>query len=1039
MRFNRLLFLSISLIGIVQIKGFSQDITQNSNVNSYLSTMFEDMELNRVPTGYLLDRAFEVADLSLFNGQTLSDVNLADIGTFRNSLLTINSSVVNSNGRSHNVDSLLNVMADSTAVVLGAAVFKYNYIVANALTDNLISYQNNKVYDVYSSGVWRNPYDSTYAFVFAPSVDYVEDTAVRFRFSPSSIIGNCICQSIEFDPGNGSGFTTISDGYDQIVFYSMSGTKELKMRVTLADNTVLLGHANIELSAPEIAPSSTATQPDERRTYTYFVSQNKTISAVVSYKCAPGHNGNIIRPLIYVEGFDDPVFGFFTKGMFFHHLFQKSKGSFDFYWLYDEALAEANSLKNNYDIVYVDWKNPSADIRDNAALLKEIIIDINDEKHASSSLENNIVVGHSMGGLIARYALRTMEISFSQFGGARHETAYFVSLDSPQRGANLPLGLQYAFRDAYWLLFGDFMDGGGVFYGGGVISSSFADMLINHAVRVLESPSAKQMMYYYVDSSQNRSTFFHDSWQAVMNEIGYPQGDYLCPIENLAVSNGGTLSNEPDPLFDFHMEIGDHGISWLSYLLRRFTALNNINAFFTVNRNRGNGDIVSSASATYRKKFLWLPVGDEISLFSGRNTLHCSPSGTVGYDVIRSSYLKNDSFAEATIYGDSLIVNIDTVMAFIPEASALDSPDYNRNHYTNPPIPLDETPFYAYFLNSYRKRHEAHFPIMWTWLYNQMNLNFDRISDFVQTGDTLSVMDNSTYPTRTWTTSDSDVTTVSSIEGGNKCIVSVHSPGPVRISYRSKSDDGFAYCYKHRDVFAGFPEMVLKKAYGGSVTYTITASCANPSIASSFADFVADSVFFYVWGRKSGTNDIVWEQPSLSSSFQCAVSPNETVSVYLKIRAENGSMGVPVFIQVQKENVDYFSHDPQAVYIYDRLIDYDLQYITGFIQDGDLHIRPWFLSLWRNSSHPNNLVPQKVKVGPTEEIGLAASYLYDLDGATITLYRFNIMQSDFIQDTIDEIRSYSGNMPFYNFLLRIPVYCNNEIEQYIVLPFIKAN
>lgn len=1038
MKTARLLIISLFLFCIESINVSAQDITQNSNVNSYLSAMFEEMELNRVPSGYLLDRAFEVADLSLYDGQSLSDGNLADIGVFRNCLLTINSSIVNSNGHSHNVDSLLNVMADSTSVVLGAAVFKYNYIVANALTDNLISYQNNKVYDVYSAGSWRNPYDSTYAFVFSPSVDYVGDTAVRYRFSSSSIIGNCICQSIEFDPGNGSGYSTISGNYDQTIVYSVAGTKELKMRITLNDNTVLVGHANIELSAPQIAPSSTSTQPDGKETYTYTVSQNNTISAIVSYKCAPSHNGKIIRPLIYVEGFDDPIFGFFTKGTFFHHLFQKSKGAFDFYWFYDEALEGADILKNNYDIVYVDWQNPSADIRDNAALLKQIIIDINDEKHSSYSWDNNIVVGHSMGGLIARYALRTMEISFSQFGGARHETAYFVSLDSPQRGANLPLGIQYAFRDVYWLLYGDFMDGGGIFNGSDVIFSSIADMLINHAVRVLESPSAKQMMYYYVDSSQNRSTFFHDSWQAVLNEIGYPQGDYLCPIENLAVSNGGTLSNVTYPLFDFHMEIGDHEIGGLSFLLRIVTILNNINASLTVNRNRGDGGLVSSASATYRKKFLWLPVGDEISLFSGRNTLHYSPSGTVGYDVVRSSYLENGTFAETTNNGDSLTVYIDSVMAFIPEASALDSPNYNRNYYTNPLIPLDETPFYAYFLNDYRKKHEAHFPIMWTWLNNQINLRFDRIADFVQTGDTLSVMDNSTYLTRTWTTSDSDVATVSSIEGGNKCVVSVHSPGPVRISYRSKSDDGFAYCFKHQDVFAGFPEMVLEKGYSGSGTYTVTASCADLSISSAFTDFVNKNVFSYVWGRKSGTNDIVWEQPSQSSSFQCAVSPNETVSVYLKIRAENGSTGVPVFIQVQKENVEYFSHDPQAVYVYDRLLVYDFQSITGFIQDGDLHIRPWFLSLWRNPSHPNSLVPQKVKVG-TEEIGLTASYSYNLNGTPITLYRFNIMQSDLVQDTIDEIRSHSGNLPFYNVLLRIPVYCNNEIEQYIVLPFIKAN
>jgi hypothetical protein len=32
-----------------------------------------------------------------------------------------------------------------------------------------------------------------------------------------------------------------------------------------------------------------------------------------------------------------------------------------------------------------------------------------------------------------------------------------------------------------------------------------------------------------------------------------------------------------------------------------------------------------------------------------------------------------------------------------------------------------------------------------------------------------------------------------------------------------------------------------------------------------------------------------------------------------------------------------------------------------------------------------------------------------------------------------------GSNNSIRFILRIPVYCNNEIEQYIVLPFIKAN
>ena len=1037
MRFNRLLFLSISLIGIVQNKGFSQDITQNSNVNNYLSTMFEDMELNRVPTGYLLDRAFEVADLSLFNGQTLSDANLADIGIFRNSLLTINSSVVNSNGQSHNVDSLLNVMADSTAVVLGAAIFKYNYIVANALTDNLITYQNNKVHDVYSSGVWQNPYGSAYAFVFSPSVDYIEGETVRYKFSPSSIIGNSAFQSVEFDPGNGDGYSTISGNYDQTVNYSEAGTKELKMRITLNDNSVLLGHASIEVSGYQMAQYSSSTEPDRRKTYTYSVSQNNTISAIVSFKCAPGHNGKIIRPLIYVEGFDDPKLSKLLKILKIFKL-QKdsssspssrySKGEFDFYWLYDEILEDAEVIKNNFDIVYVDWTSPSADIRDNAVLLKQIIIDINDEKHSCLSWENNIVVCHSMGGLIARYALRTMEISVAQHGGARHETAYYVSLDSPQRGANLPLGIQYAFRDVQWLLYGDNGNGG-------ILSTSAMNSFINHVIEVLESPSARQMMYYYVSREQTRITSFHDSWQDTLNLKGYPEGDFLCPIENLAVSNGGSLSNVTDPLLNIHLNAGNQGYSWLTFILRLLTFFDNINATFTVNHNRGDGGLISSATATVNKKYKWLPEGVDISLFGARNTSHYSPNGAVDYDVVRSSYL---SFDETTFApnNDTLSLITTEQIAFIPEASALDVERYDRNYYLYPPKPFDETPFHAYFIRNTIKTHTDHSDI-WSWLLNQTNLSFDRISGFIQTGDTLSVSDNSGYPTKTWTTSDSAIATVSSTEVGNKGIVTIHSPGPVRISYCS--DNGSAFCYKHRDVFAGFPEMVLKKGYSGSGTYTITASCANLSISSSFSEYVGNGVFFYVWGRKSGTNDIVWEQPCQSSSFQCAVSPNETVSVYLKIRAENGSTGDPVFIQVQKENVEYFSHDPQAVYVYDRLIDYDLQYITGFIQDGDLHIRPWFLSLWRNPSHPNNLVPQKVKMGTTEEIGLTASYSYNLDGSTITLYRFDIMQSELVLETIDDIRSYSGSFPYYNCLLRIPVYCNNEIEQYIVLPFIKVN
>ena len=44
-----------------------------------------------------------------------------------------------------------------------------------------------------------------------------------------------------------------------------------------------------------------------------------------------------------------------------------------------------------------------------------------------------LLVGHSMGGLVARYALKTMENK-----SEKHNVGTYVSYDSPHLGANVP-------------------------------------------------------------------------------------------------------------------------------------------------------------------------------------------------------------------------------------------------------------------------------------------------------------------------------------------------------------------------------------------------------------------------------------------------------------------------------------------------------------------------------------------------------------------------------------------------------------------------
>ena len=93
---------------------------------------------------------------------------------------------------------------------------------------------------------------------------------------------------------------------------------------------------------------------------------------------------------------------------------------------------------DQFDIVYLKYNNGVDDIWRNAQLFKEVIQWVNTNKQGNNQ---NIVMGVSMGGLVARIALRQMEIA-----GANHQKWKYISVDSPHKGANVPIGIQAALR-----------------------------------------------------------------------------------------------------------------------------------------------------------------------------------------------------------------------------------------------------------------------------------------------------------------------------------------------------------------------------------------------------------------------------------------------------------------------------------------------------------------------------------------------------------------------------------------------------------------
>ena len=960
-----------------------------SSPSNPVSSVFEYLETNRVPTGYLLDAAVELADLHKFNG-TLSNDNYSDIALFRNALATINSAKVNSTAASLNADNLTDALADTSAIQLGAAVFKYNFIVSNALSSGLINYQNGKVYDVYSNGIWQNPYDEAYTFVFTPSQFYHSGQSVHFRFDASHLYGNVNPISIEFDAGeeNNVGYRSIVSPYETTIYYSSPGEKTIKMRVTLSGNIVLESHTMITVEGPSTAPASLPTIPTDFRPF-LKLTDSEPVAAIVSYKSS--HSGAVVRPFIFVEGFDSGLVALISAIGNVSSLWKRINNhewnnGFYFSWFYDTALADNYDIKNNYDVFYVDWLNPYADIKDNAALLVDILDWINGLKQNSN--EKNIIVGHSMGGLIVRYALCSMENT-----NHAHQTDCYVSYDTPHLGVNVPVGLQYALMDLYQVLYGQFVPD--------IFFNHTFDRLLMYILYRYNCTSAKQMMYYFVPGASDATDAYHVAWQNELDSIGFPQGDSGCPIENLSIVNGGVypFSSTPDPvLLDFAVSInnGSSSTLWLQALSLLATRMDNIDLSFQVNRDSGSGNVCVS-KAKYRKTWPWAPNGIDVPLFAQDSILvHQSPSGSQGLDYVNSSYIENNLSPINTVSNsDTVRLILDSHIQFVPAASALSVPNYSLDYYSTPPTPKSQTPFDSYYLHKYSKYHSLSLSYFWDWIQVQRSVELFGPNDFVLSGDAYSVFGiPSDYNNSDWSLS-----TGVSVNNG---IVSVINPGTLAtIHYRNKKSyehypDGNnyyadAYIHKHRTVLAGFPAMTLHKSLLSGNQYTITATCTSTDseIRDKLDELASSGTIKYIWGYKNpSTESYTWTDTTSTRSFVCTAPEGQVTYVCLKLHNGLFRESSVSDIKIDRRSNMAFFYEPTEVWSTQQgaLMYYnDLQGTSAATNQ--------YFAVWRNSSYrPVPPQPNNIQV-LLDTIPLEETFQTIIDGENVTVYCFDFVNA----------------------------------------------
>lgn len=91
-------------------------------------------------------------------------------------------------------------------------------------------------------------------------------------------------------------------------------------------------------------------------------------------------------------------------------------------------------VSDGRDLIVINFPDSTLGMNSNASLVESIIKEINAGKTGAYP---TAVVGFSMGGVVARKALKNMELA-----GFNHNTSVYVSFDAPHMGANTPLALQ---------------------------------------------------------------------------------------------------------------------------------------------------------------------------------------------------------------------------------------------------------------------------------------------------------------------------------------------------------------------------------------------------------------------------------------------------------------------------------------------------------------------------------------------------------------------------------------------------------------------
>ena len=830
--------------------------------------MFAGLTKDRqtIPTGYLWDIAVNLIEGEDYNGIDYPDTNYVDLPRLYDMIISINSASVwaDTIPASHVIARIQDSSSYYNATV-GVLFKPYNYIVANALQDSLITYTNQVVSDKYINGIWQNPYGEAVLVGHAignngtvyqqagftlQNVEEEEDSLSRQTFS-----------SIEFDAGDGSGFHPVSFGTPLSVHYPQAKYYVTTLKLVTGGSTYL-SHSIVNVLPNPISPSGGSSSSR----YIFQPIDTLQHQAMITYESTATFD----NPLIIAESFDPWILSPYIE--------RTDTSLHSYSGIRDYRIFENMSILSGFDIFYVDWRDYGADIRTNALLLEAAIKWIN--KHKTSG-HANVVLGQSMGGLIARYCLCDMEKK-----GVPHNTRMYISHDAPHRGASVSPGLQYLFWDLC----------GTEFISRKVFSAIGMEDLFDEALRLGTYTSVRQMLPVYLNSSGVYDNSVYNSFQTVLDNIGFPRGDTGQPIENVAIVNGGRYAGGTTSLYNsgdriIHISANSStGIATELLLSFLHTAPSffwipdgsTISFSYDVMPYLYNSSIARELELSYTKRLQWhnditYYLAHEIGYTPGLGTCFDELSGSCYVADIYSILPLNPGHGPEFPW--SLFATYDYELAvkdsicFIPVASALNSTDYYNDFYTQSGTSIINSPFDSYFLN-YESSDHISIPIgLDVWLPDV--LSEVHVPPVLFNGDTLRI--SGAVSPFTWSCSSPSAII-------NNGIVQ-NAPDGLTTFTASRSSIGRAIT-KTRKSIVGFPVETLSYQLTDTGGYIIRASTSDIETDRLVNQATQQDILQFHWGIKKGTVT-EWRDSPNDTIHVCIPDSLNHVTIYMSLKHGN--------------------------------------------------------------------------------------------------------------------------------------------------------